>query len=205
MQKVFKKFFYPKGFTLVELMVVVAIIGILSAVAIPNFRRYQAKSKTSEAKLQLSSLYASQTSVQAEFDTYVTCLDIIGFDPRGEFANRYFSVGFAAGDSASNTNASAAGLTDCGSAAGSWLSDASTTKVVFGYGAGRGMGAQKATANMLDTKCKSTSSPNSKVDTNGTVFRARACGYIIPTNDPNQLDTWDIDENKVVTHEKTGY
>ena len=41
------------GFTLVELMVVVAIIGLLSAVAIPNFKKYQAKSKISEAKLQL--------------------------------------------------------------------------------------------------------------------------------------------------------
>ncbi len=42
------------GFTLVELMVVVAIIGLLSAVAIPNFQKYQARSKTSEAKLQFT-------------------------------------------------------------------------------------------------------------------------------------------------------
>ena len=59
-----------EGFTLVELMVVVAIIGILSAVAIPNFQRYQAKSKTSEAKLQLAAIYTAETSFISDFDMY---------------------------------------------------------------------------------------------------------------------------------------
>jgi prepilin-type N-terminal cleavage/methylation domain-containing protein len=46
------------GFTLVELMIVVAIIGILAAVAIPAFTRYVKKSRTAEAVLHLGKEWA---------------------------------------------------------------------------------------------------------------------------------------------------
>ena len=45
-----------KGFTLIELMIVVAIIGILAAVAIPGFMTYIKNSKTSEAKTNLNAI-----------------------------------------------------------------------------------------------------------------------------------------------------
>ena len=85
------------GFTLVELMVVVAIIGLLSAVAIPNFKKYQAKSKISEAKLQLSSLYTAQQAFFSDFNMYGQCLRYMGFDPSKERLNRYYGIGLSAG------------------------------------------------------------------------------------------------------------
>lgn len=60
-----------KGFTLIELMIVVAIIGILAAIAVPNFVKFQCRSKQSEAKTNLKSMYVAQEAYRAEFDEYV--------------------------------------------------------------------------------------------------------------------------------------
>lgn len=60
-----------KGFTLIELMIVVAIIGILAAIAIPNFLRFQLKSKSSEGKVNIAAIRTAEESYLAEFGTYV--------------------------------------------------------------------------------------------------------------------------------------
>ena len=105
MNRLFRK---KGGFTLIELMIVVAIIGILAAIAIPNFIRFQAKSKQSEAKTNLKAIFTAQKSYFGEKDKYSSDFTVIGFDP--EPANRY-SYGLAP------TCASAVAATAAGRAA----------------------------------------------------------------------------------------
>lgn len=60
------------GFSLVELMVVVAIIGILAALAVPRFQMFQAKARQSEVKNNLSHIYTLQESYFGDNDEYGT-------------------------------------------------------------------------------------------------------------------------------------
>ena len=98
-----------RGFTLIELMIVVAIIGILAAIAIPNFLQFQLRSKTGEAKTNLAAIRTAEEGYFAEFNNYVvaastpgttatankriwptgTSFDQLGWSPEGEVFYNY--------------------------------------------------------------------------------------------------------------------
>ena len=182
-----------KGFTLVELMVVVAIIGVIMALAIPNFLRFQARAKQSEVKGNLKAAFTCERSYYQEHATYTGCVMKMGFAP--ERGNRYrytFNVTTRADENCttSQNRATAAGVnlpTD-----GDVLADS------FKYGASAGITAANA-AKPAPTYTPSVPSGTTSVvqndlvgvvpgtsDPSGT-FGVGAHGDI--DNDP-QLDLW---------------
>lgn len=69
-----------KGFTLVELMIVVVIMGILAALAIPRFMYASARTKQSEAKGLLKQIYTMERSYYQENGTYTEDIDALGIE-----------------------------------------------------------------------------------------------------------------------------
>lgn len=77
------------GFTIIELMIVVAIVGILAAVAIPRYQEYVSKTKQAEADEIMSAVYTNQMIYLSENGTYGNSEAAIGMTMNGA---RYYSV-----------------------------------------------------------------------------------------------------------------
>lgn len=88
------------GFSLIELMIVVAIIGILASIAVPNFQKFQRRAKQTEGKGYLAGVYSAEQGFRAEWNSYSSDLRCIGFkDPSttgdGIAGKGNYRVGFA--------------------------------------------------------------------------------------------------------------
>lgn len=195
-----------EGFTLVELMIVVAIIGVLSAVAVPNFKKYQAKAKTSEAKVQLAAAYTAEQAFFGDFGIYHVCLRYMGYDPSGERASRYYAVGFQGspsdidGDATSGMYQSAvnSGLdaTVC--------ADGLTTDIANGahFDAGKRVGGLNPVGDFV------TAAPDlgTQADANSMTFTIGAEGYISASAPAGaESSVFHINENKVISNNQPGY
>lgn len=174
-----------KGFSLVELMVVVAIIGILASIAIPSVNKYMAKARQTEAKTNLSSLYTAEKAFAAEYNTYVDDFGAIGVKPEGKLR---YDFGFQA------------------AAAGGAEAAPSTVYAGFGYTGTLSGQASAAAAcpagecTMMTGNCAPDTVTGVTAPTT-SVFTAAACGRI-STGGSN--DQWTIDNFKNLTNAQDG-
>ncbi len=81
------------GFTLVELLIVVAIIGVLSTIGVPTFRRMVQKAKKSEAKVNLGGIYTAENAFYSEYGLYGNNLERVGFEADGA-STAIYTIGF---------------------------------------------------------------------------------------------------------------
>lgn len=176
-----------QGFSLVELMIVVAIIGILATIAIPNFSRFQVKARQSEARSLLGGLYMAEKSFNSEWNSYYGDFRDVGFQPEGTMR---YAIGFAA-------VGAAPGGAFVGSTAGGAAATAFNSTIAWAVAAGATVASAYAASTVAAGGCAIGA------NTTATTFVATANATAAAIGSTN-ADKWTVNHGNLMCNNEPG-
>jgi len=172
------------GFSLIELMIVVAIIGILAAIAVPNFTKFQRKARQAEAKGLLGSYYTAMKAHAAEVGCFRGNFVAIGYQPEGELTYRLWTINLATCTLPSAQVSAGVNDDNC--------VDTSVACVGSGYNV---LWTEKSAANIASA---SGGTNDALIGQNS--FRAQARSNL----GASTSDTWNIEHTKILDNTESG-
>ena len=134
---------------MIELMVVVAIIGVLAAIGIPQYSKFQSKARQSEAKLALAALFTAEESFRQEWNQYSVTLNNIGFSVQG--SRLRYKTGFVNGTGCTSYSTSLGAPAEATTINNTWTDGSA----VIGS-ASWAMSVSEPTAGIAGTSCTTT-------------------------------------------------
>lgn len=179
------------GFSLIELMIVVAIIGILATVAIPNFTRFQAKARQSGGKSLLAGYYSAQKATYSEFTYFPGNFVGAGFKPEGQLVYR-----LTAADNAAVTGTAQTNVADSAATAATCVA---TNTAAASCSVGYQLGTQWTELGSAAAPTGCAAAAAGAIGAAGT-FTACASANVGGA----AVDTWRIDQNKLVDNTSNG-
>lgn len=178
------------GFSLVEVVIVIVLIGVVVTLGIPNYKKFVHKARKSEAKEALAGLYTVEVGFFNEHNAYGNNIEKVGF--RMDAQNLMYSVGFPAGGNCSNdTNKKPLITTNAGNllnfALPSYYADPYVTVI--------------ASPNASSCKDGTVNDEGTTFNATATADLARTLASPIPLA---QMDVWEIDNDRNLKNSQDG-
>lgn len=184
------------GFTIIELMIAVSILGILASIALPNYYNFVARSRQTEARITLSSMYLAETSFNIDQNTFTSCLTDAGY-VRPTSSTMFYAAGFAATSSTCGD-----GTQSCHLAVFDEPSIPGGVPCSSGaFPAGGFFLPDRGASGGAVTNAQFTANSTSSISK--TTYQIAVVGQI-SARDPALFDVWTIDEGKVIINQKSG-